>query len=102
METRVFNLEPEAGRRTLFHYDHEDDSVTFETQQEVTPLVEGNKSIANDRKPGWKGDLHWVGSIPMNVYMELKAKGILDDQKALAKWLNDSSNRFFRTKLGRI
>jgi hypothetical protein len=46
--------------------------------------------------------MHKVASIPMNVYFDLKEKGILDDPAALKRWLNDSDNRFFRTKAGRV
>jgi hypothetical protein len=32
----------------------------------------------------------------------LKAKGIVDDEKRLKRWLNDSDNKFFRTRGGTI
>jgi hypothetical protein len=35
-------------------------------------------------------------------YMDLKKKGILDDQVALKRWLNDPENRYFRTRPGQV
>jgi hypothetical protein len=34
--------------------------------------------------------------------MELKQQGIIDDPKALRRWLNDPDNRYFRTRPGRV
>ena len=68
-------------------YWHEDDegNVTLQTVQDVTDVVEQNKTIFNqvDERANWKGDMHKVASIPMSIYYDLKAKGILDDQAAL-------------------
>lgn len=102
IETRVFDVDELAGRTRLFHYDHSDESFTIETKQDVTDLVEANKAISNEIGSGWKGDLHRVASIPMNLYFELKAKGVFDDQKSIRKWLNERDNQVFRTRPGRI
>ena len=38
----------------------------------------------------------------MVLYYDLKEKGILDDPKALKKWLNDADNKAFRTREGTV
>jgi len=43
-----------------------------------------------------------VASIPLNVYYDLKRRGIADDPKAMKKWLNDPDNRVFRTREGTV
>jgi hypothetical protein len=43
-----------------------------------------------------------VASIPLPLYFDLKAKGIIDDQKKFKEWLNDSDNRHFRMRPGKI
>jgi hypothetical protein len=104
MSKRLFDVDPLTGTTEYFHYDEEKDAFTIQTQQDVTDLVEHNKGRYNthDSRAPWKGDLHLVASIPMNVYMELKQQGIIDDPKALRRWLNDPDNRYFRTRPGRV
>lgn len=87
-------------------YWHEDDegNVTIQTTQDVTDIIEANKAAYNqvDERANWKGDMHRVGSVPMSVYYDLKRRGILDDQAALKRWLNDPENQVFRTRPGRV
>lgn len=99
---RVFDTNPSLGITRYWHHETDTDTVQIETVQDVTDVVESNKSARNDASSGWKGDLHKVASIPMAVYYDLKSKGILDDEKALRAWLNDPDNRYFRTKPGRV
>ena len=100
--SRLFDESPDLGLKRYWHYDADTDTATIETRQEVTDLVENNKADFNAAASGWKGEMHKVASIPMNVYFDLKEKGILDDPAALKRWLNDPDNRFFRTKPGRV
>jgi len=102
MHTRIFDRDPISGTTEFFHYDPKTDDFTIETRQECDDLVEANKLAFNGHEGGWKGDMHRVASIPMNVYLELRQKGILDDQKKLRAWLNDPDNRYFRTRPGRV
>ena len=100
---KVLEVIPEAGITRNFHYDESEENFTIETVQDVEALVEGNKSSFNahtslDRQ----GELRRVASIPMNVYMDLRARGIIKDQKAFKLWLNDPDNRFFRTAPGTV
>lgn len=104
MHTREFSFDPVTGIRRFHHYDPATELAHIETVADVTDIVETDKFQFNsiDERANWKGDLHKVASIPMSLYFELKAKGILDDQKALRKWLNSSDNRVFRTRPGEV
>lgn len=102
MSERLLDENNMVGIKRYFSYDETADSYTIRTQQDVTDLVEANKAAANVASSDWKGDMHKVASIPLNVYYDLKRRGILDDPKRLKAWLNDPDNRFFRTKRGRV
>lgn len=102
MSKRLFDRDEEAGVTRWWHHDPSEDEVTIQTQQDVTPLVEANKTAYNAAGESWGGDMHRVASIPMSVYYDLKARGIADDPKRLKAWLNDPNNRFFRTKPGKV
>lgn len=98
---RVLDCNPESGTIQLFHYDEAEDRVTIETIADVTELVEQNKAIFNEHtRLDRHGEWARVASIPLCVYYDLKAKGIVDDEEAMKKWLNDPDNRFFRTRSG--
>jgi hypothetical protein len=89
------------GIVTSFHYDADKDEAIIQKEQDVTSIIEANKREYNDAPERW-GEWTKVGSIPLSVYYELERKGILKDQVALAKWLNDPDNRAFRTRPGTI
>jgi hypothetical protein len=55
-----------------------------------------------DERAGWKGEFHRVASIPMSLYVQLRAEGKLDDQEYMKRWLNSSENQFFRTRPGKV
>lgn len=114
IETRLFEHVPETGTTRWFHYNDETDEVTIESEQDVTELVEANKAMFNsvDERAGWKGDTHLVGRIPINMYWDLVKKGLISKSgvvlnqeevsKAVTLFLNDSNNRAFRVRPGRI
>lgn len=106
---RVFDVDPAAKKREIFHYDHTNDTSYIETVQDVTAIAEENKSLHAmvDERAGWKGDWHRVASIPDAVIVDLNNKGILRgyhcvDERAFKRWLNDGDNKVFRTRPGRI
>ena len=86
-----------------FHPGESGDDFVVETQQDVTQLIKETTAIYNDidERARWK-DVNHVASLPMSVYFDLKRRGILDDDKALRKWLNDPDNRAFRTRPGKL
>lgn len=102
MGERLMDKDRTTGLSRYFSYDEASDTYTIRTQQEVTDLLDANRDQANAAPTGWKGDVHKVASIPLNVYYDLKRRGIVDDPKRLREWLNDPDNRYFRTKTGRV
>lgn len=106
-DSRVLDVDPMTGLRRIFHYDDDTGDFTIQTEHDVEGLIEQNKAEASNVGDGWKGDMHKVASIPLSVYFALKAQGIIDprndpEYKKLRAWLNDSDNRFFRTRGGRV
>ncbi len=103
VDSRIISTNATIGQVQKMHF-HEDGGITLETQQDVSAIVEANKAAYNqvDERANWKGDMHRVGSVPMSIYYDLKRRGILDDQAALKRWLNDPENQVFRTRPGRV
>lgn len=103
METRIFDsFDPQTGITRWFHYDHATDEFHIETEQNVTDLVEINTEISKEDTGRFADGMHRVASIPMTIYMQLKAEGILEDKDRLRRWLNERDNRVFRTRLGQV
>jgi len=101
MSKRLISDDAATGIKTYLDYDGTDDNATIVKEQDVTGIVESNRA-AFDAAPKRWGDMTHVGRIPMTVYMELKQKGILDDQQELVKWLNDPANGMWRVRPGTI
>ena len=110
METkRLFDQDPLKGTTTEFIYEHapsgreSEDSVVINTKQDVTDIIRKNQESRNivDRHQRY-GDWSKVASLPLTVYYDLKTKGVLDDEAAFKRWLNNPDNRFFRTREGRV
>lgn len=101
-ETRLFDRNEETGITRVWHYDDTTEESHIETISDVTELIEDNKARFNsvDERAPYKNEFHRVASIPMNLYYKLKAEGILGDQKAMKKWLNNPDNRLFRVRPG--
>lgn len=101
MTKRLISADNETGIKTYLDYDGTDDDAVIVKEQDVTDIVESNRAAFDSAPKRW-GDMTHVGRIPMTVYMELKAKGILDDQQELVKWLNDPANGMWRVRPGTI
>lgn len=101
-ESRLLDIDPLTGAIETFHYDDVDDTFTIQRTEDVSPLIEHNKAIDSMTPGGWKGDVHRVASIPAVIVTELREKGILNNPERLRAWLNDSDNRVFRTRPGRV
>lgn len=84
----------------------EGDKTLVQERQDVSKLLDENMAQRNIASGGWAGDYHSVARIPLAM---LHAKGgyIGDavregDDKAVARFLNDSDNGKLRTKEGRL
>jgi metal-dependent HD superfamily phosphatase/phosphodiesterase len=98
---KTLDFDPNTGISHVFNYDEVTDEAMITAEQDVSAVIEANKQAYNDA-PDRHGEWSRVAQIPMVVYMDLKKQGILDDQAAMKKWLNDPDNRFFRTRPGTI
>ena len=88
-----------------YHQDASTGEVHLEDVTDVTEMVETNVGQFNnyDERTPWNtagAGFNKVASIPMGLYMEMKKKGVIDDPKALRRWLNDRDNLVFRTRPG--
>ena len=101
MTEKIFNIDPVSGIKSVWRYDDATDTAFIEKRQDVTEIIDNNKRQFNEDH-GRYGEWNKVASIPLNVYYDLKQKGIVDDPVAMKKWLNDPDNRFFRTRPGRV
>ena len=104
MSGQIVGMDPETGILRTLHYDPVTEQVVIDTAQHVDDIVEAAKGHHRmfDERSNWKGDLHRVASIPLTILFDLQRKGILDDEVAFKKWLNDPDNAVFRTRPGRV
>lgn len=98
---KVLDHDPLTGISHVFYYDNETDEATITAEQDVNSIIEANKIVYNERGGKWD-DMTHVAQLPLVVYYDLKKRGILNDQEALRRFLNDPENRFFRTRPGTI
>lgn len=95
------------GYREFFHEDPVTGQWTIETVDDITGIIETNKSLfaSVDERAKFAGDpgigTH-VAQIPNAILYDPKYKYLWDDQEALKKFLNDRDNQFMRTRPGRI
>lgn len=101
MSKRLITDDALTGIKTYLEYDGTDDNAVIRKEQDVTGIVESNRAAFDGAPKRW-GDMTHVGRIPLTVYYELERKGILNDQDALRKWLNDPENAMWRVRPGTI
>jgi hypothetical protein len=98
----LFDYDYATGRSVWRYFDGE--KTIFRTDYPVHHLVEQNLLERQETPAGWKGDWHKVGSVPLNLAYD---SGLVDaitqqDDKFVSRFLNDSDNRAWRTKEGRV
>ncbi|RUP22657.1 hypothetical protein [Methylobacterium sp.] len=72
--------------------------LIIETEWKVDAVLDANKSKQADfSKTGALGDFVQVASIPTGMYWDWHKQGILDDDAALKRRLNDSDFQHLRT-----
>lgn len=103
MDKKFFDYDPFTGITEYFFYDPDSDKVTIQQVQQTSHIVEQNKAQYNstDERAKW-GDWSKVASIPISVWADLNAKGIIRDKAAFKRWLNDPENQYFRTRPGKV
>ena len=89
--------------RTVWARENEDGSTTYRTDYQVQPTIDINTAQRNLARKDWAGDYHHIASIPLNVFWDQLAEASKQgDDKYVSRWLNDSDNRAWRTKNGRV
>lgn len=90
-----------TGRSVWRMYDGE--KWVFRTDYPITNLTDQNAAVRNSAEKAWRGDWHRVASIPLNVYFDKLAPAVQQsDDGYIRRFLNDSDNRAWRTKEGRL
>ena len=93
--------DPATGISHVFYYDDMTDEATIVAEQDVSTVVDFNKTQYNETH-GKFGEFSKIASLPLVVYNDLQKRGVLNDTKAFKRWLNDPDNRFFRTRPGNV
>jgi hypothetical protein len=101
---RILSTNTPASIRRYWHEDRATGDVTIASAQDVEQIVEDTKGVHRqfDERSNWKGDMHRVATIPLTIYFDLYRKGIVQDQVAFKRWMNDPDNAVFRTRPGRV
>lgn len=93
-----------TGRTVWSMFDGE--KVIIRTDTPVAASIEENTLARNAAPDGWKGDYHRIASVPMQLLYDdnlgLNKAIQQGDDKYLSRWLNDSDNRAWRVKDGRV
>lgn len=105
---RLLSADPEAGHREWYWSNPDTGEVTIQGEFDLEPIVEtaqGHFNAVDERAPfGNKRIFHHVGFIPAAVqdYEWRVNRRTLADRAFWKHWLNDSANRGFRTRPGRV
>ena len=96
-------VDSEPYRRTDFHFDEADNTVTLNTVQDAQPIVDENKRRFNNYgdklSVGKRGEWHHAASIPVNIWekwMQDTNGAIQKDSKLLARYLIDPDHKYFK------
>lgn len=104
---RLFDHDPATGVTEIFHYDQMTGDVHIETLQDVAPILDKNKFLANSdeyTKQGIKNEMWQYAHIPLVVQLKwLQKYGRESDpmkkgnEKLLFSLLNDPEWRYLKT-----
>jgi hypothetical protein len=106
MGKRLFAMNRETGVFHWIDYDELTDTVTVIEEADVTALLENNKRLYNDAPREWKeGAVHTSMSPVMRS--KLMREGIIrthtdNDPEPYRRWVNDSDNRAWRVRPGKV
>ncbi len=89
-KSALLDFLPDSRRKVIYH--EEDGKTYIESRQEVTPLIEAAKILAEvppDPETGWR----FVGFIPDPVWDQAVREGWLHDKSKWRAWMRDRDNR---------
>lgn len=87
-------LSLDTEKRVKIIYHEEDGKRFVETRQDVTPIVEAAKILADEpprKEDGWR----FIGCIPDAVWNQAVAEGWIGDKARWRRWMKDPANRAF-------
>lgn len=100
----LFEYDPATGRAVWSMFDGE--KTIFRIDTPVQSTLDENAVARNEAPAGWRGDYHRIASVPMQLLYDdslgLNKAIQQGDDRFLSRWLNDSDNRAWRTKEGRV
>lgn len=103
-EFELIDWDPKTGRTVWSMFDGE--KTVIRTDTPVQSTLDANAAARNSAPSDWKGDWHRVASVPMQLLYDdnlgLNKAIQQGDDKYLSRWLNDSDNRAWRVKEGRV
>lgn len=105
MARELFSHDPTTGMTVWFDYNELTDEAVLEYEQDVEPILELNKKLANDddvTREGFKNGFYQVASIPTGIQMKWLVEEGLDiyDDNAwpqIKAKLNDPQYKHLRT-----
>jgi hypothetical protein len=101
---KLFDYDFQTGRSVWVMDDGE--KTVFRTDYPIDATVAENAHVRKEAGKAWKGDWHRVASVPFNLLHDpntgLNKALETGDGKYVSRWLNDSQNRAWRTKEGRV
>jgi hypothetical protein len=103
---RLFAMNPDTGTFHYVDYDELTDTFTVIEESDCTALLENNQRLYNDAPRRW-GEGAVYASLDPVLREKLKREGIIrthtdGDPEPYRRWVNDSDNRKWRTRPGKL
>lgn len=98
----LMEFDPVSGRSIWSYFDGQ--KTIYRTDYPVEATMAENEAVRSEADKAWRGDWHRIASIPLNILHDsgLANAQTQGDDKFVKRWLNDSDNRAWRTKEGRL
>ncbi len=110
MTKRILDHDPLSGITEYFDYDHTSDTMTIQTVQDVTPIIEFNKALQKDTSywsKGVKKEFVHAARIPNNIINKWLIEDGIDvfnpqHKERVRRKLNDPDYRYLRTSNNKL
>lgn len=105
--SRLLSFNPLTRIKEVHHYDPHTGAEVIESVGDVEPIMEHAKGLFApvDERARWRDGFNHVASVPLSVIDKVRREtgvNLLTDKAAMRHFLNDSDNKVFRTRPGRI
>lgn len=94
----ILPLDRDPATRSVqtFAYDEGTDRATIVDSQDAQPVLDMVAALRSQGEQDKSKDLWYVGSIPLNLWQDLRRRGITRDQRAFRRWLLDHPKLLFQ------